>query len=220
MGSVWLAGRMEPWTILLGGVLLLGAGYRLHRRSQTRRDRTVVRWAQDPRRYTPRPADWPLAASAMWTLDRSPWDEARLDPDWAREELESVWEITDTQGLRDHVDWLRFSGHRVAALRDDFTEVSFHAFDWLRLIMLARAGVTVGLISQEEMQVAFADAQTALQARYHSWEEMGEAWAMGYAQHLADYSDIPMTEYLNRIRAQNQMLLTAPRGPWARVPRR
>lgn len=45
MGSVWLAGRMEPWTILLGGVLLLGAGYRLHRRSQTRRDRTVVRSA-------------------------------------------------------------------------------------------------------------------------------------------------------------------------------
>ncbi len=222
---MWLAGLVTTSRIALltGALALAGVGVRLllQRRARPRPELEPPGgpcWHQDPARYSPSPQDWPLAASAMYALDHGfCWDRVELGLDTAQQVLDG-WGITSSEGLREEMDWLRFCGQRVLALRDGRTEADYHAFDWVWLILLARAGFTAQLISVEEMQTGFNDAQTVLQARYSSWAELGETWMAGCAAYLAARDGTALSEHLRHLGPQLRLLQTPPRGPWARVP--
>ncbi|WP_456269948.1 DUF1266 domain-containing protein [Kushneria sp. AK178] len=83
------------------------------------------------------------------------------------------------------------------------------AWDWLRLVDLAWAGMAMGWLDQEEARGFAAHGVDLLSCRYESWHDVALAWQRGRSLHEG-------LDLMENVTADWQLLLEAPDGPWQR----
>lgn len=83
------------------------------------------------------------------------------------------------------------------------------AWDWLRLVDLAWAGMVMGWLDQEEARSFAAHGVDLLTRRYDSWREVALAWQRGRSLHEG-------LDLMAHFTVDWQLLLEAPDSPWQR----
>lgn len=129
-------------------------------------------------------------------------DEARALRASARteDEREAAWRLlqvrADSRGIR---------------------STRFEAWDLVRAAMIARAGYSIGWLTEAETIDTLNLLSAELQRTYSSWQQLGEhftraRWFWGGTSDAASRSSDAHDE------SRTQALLAAPTGPWSRVP--
>lgn len=95
--------------------------------------------------------------------------------------------------------------------------LDFTAWDLVRVIMLARAGLAAGYLSEAEALDTLAYATTTLQRRYRSWEDLGSQFLRGRWYWAGAGGEIER-ESDRHDASRQQALLTPGNGPWPQVP--
>lgn len=204
-----------------------------------------VRWHTDPARFTPTPEHWPLGVTAVYGICAGdPWDRlTEGNHEQTRLALVEAWGIRSRPQMLAQIYSLLRTGHRVGfealvegiprTAGDDpelawqlaqieennrgIRDVRFDAWDLVRAAMLTRSGYALEWLTDSEAVDTLNLISARLQARYASWEEMGDhflraRWfwnaADGFEGKQNDAHDI-----------SRQAALLAPiTGPWSRLP--
>ncbi|MFV0375516.1 DUF1266 domain-containing protein [Microbacterium sp.] len=204
-----------------------------------------VRWHADPARFTPAPEHWSLGVTAVYGICAGdPWDRlTEGNHEQTRLALAEAWGIRSRPQMLAQIYGLLREGHRVwledlasgrvMPMRDDqeqawqvaqaqanhrgVRDVRFDAWDLVRAAMLTRSGYALEWLTDSEAVDTLNLISAHLQARYASWEEMGDhflraRWfwnsADGIEEKQNDAHDI-----------SRQAALLAPiTGPWSRLP--
>lgn len=157
---------------------------------------------------------WALAAAAQLTaVNRDSHDTLNPNPvkdsaDW-QIALSHWWEVNDHDETIEQLQSLKESGHRV-----DFRAVLDHdvvAWDFVRLINVARWGYAAKYISAEEAWSYILDAATQLHATYSSWEELAQDYVLGHDVWAGEPD-----EQFSHVTAE-LLDLSNPKSPWNRV---
>ncbi len=102
----------------------------------------------------------------------------------------------------------------VLKYKDQVPEAGILAWDLSRLIMLCREGYALGWLTEEEAWTRIMAYARALQANYHSWEELGRNYLIG-----REYWSATQTRKSGeRMRDAYRRLIEAPGSPWNRLP--
>ncbi|MFT0846338.1 DUF1266 domain-containing protein [Actinomycetaceae bacterium L2_0104] len=112
-------------------------------------------------------------------------------------------------------DFLRF--RRVCKNTRDLMSIDFLAWDLVRVIMLSRAGVTAGLIDEDEAVDTALIASQGLQEQFASWQDMGGHFFRGrwYWASESDTSEALRAQHDDHAQ---RVLSTNPGSPWNAVP--
>lgn len=103
--------------------------------------------------------------------------------------LEEFWEITDKNSLMEIINWLHSGGHRMNFTTDiadgtisDPEEWPEHidAWDFCRVMSLARWGAAAGYITDEEAWTQMRISANYLETKFSSFKELGENYIHGY----------------------------------------
>jgi hypothetical protein len=178
---------------------------------------------------------WPLLASVYPFLSRDP-RAGLADPRPAavvRVQLERDWDVTDAASARQVLGWLQQEGHRAALAealeggappegkrgryfakhREALAQKGILAWDLCRLVSVARAAHTLGLLDAGEAWGVVLEAGAALAAEYGSWEALGDSFILGmgfFNPDMAGEDDVTV--------AMVRWLQRDPLSPWRTVP--
>ncbi len=126
---------------------------------------------------------WALVAAAQLTALNQDSHET-LDPDPAKDSadwgmaLGSWWEVFDRAGLLEQLAALKQSGHRVE-LRDVLGH-DVLAWDYARLINVARWGYGARYLQEDEAWSHILEAAGQLRSRYSSWTDLAHDYVLGH----------------------------------------
>ena len=103
--------------------------------------------------------------------------------------LKKFWDISDRESLMDTINWLYSEGHRVPFLNDladgtitdpeEWTD-NIDAWDFCRIMSLARWGAAAGYISDDEAWNQLKMCGSFLEQRYSSFEDIANHYLNGY----------------------------------------
>lgn len=154
-----------------------------------------------------------------------------------REMLGEGWGVHDADDARRILEWLACEGHTREALdlaqgalspddlrcdnpagratvaelhRLEIQQYGLRAFDYGRMVSVARWSYTGGLLTAEEAWDWLLRCARLVQGTYASWPEYGRGWRLGYTY----WCDGAIDFYVNR---QLTWLETAAKSPWRRI---
>lgn len=119
------------------------------------------------------------------------------------------------RGDSDSAELLR-QFRRVRADERGIRRTDFLAWDFVRAAMLARAGASVGFLSEGEAEDFFLMIADELRAHYSSWEALGESFLLGRWYWSAEQGAAERSTDLHDRNRQEVLLGTD--GPWRAVP--
>lgn len=149
-------------------------------------------------------------------------------PAQARELMEESWGVRDRIGVIQILQWLRDFGHQESLDRvrsgqclspelEDFLRINaselqqgVRAWDWGRMIMVARWAATCGWLSRHEAWSWIGVAVKRIRAHYGSWEEYGRSYQLGCEFWLT------MVGLRSNLPSIVQELLVSAKSPWRR----
>lgn len=179
---------------------------------------------------------WPLLVTVYPFLGRDPRQTLGdpRSPAAVRIQLERDWDITDRESTHSTLEWLWDEGHRaqlqadldtphqasspergqfVIAHRPALEKHHILAWDFSRLISVARGALTAGFLDEEEATSSIRAAAEALQGEYGSWKDLGDDYVLGQR-----YLDPESVDEQHWHVAMVRWLQRDPRSPWRRVP--
>jgi hypothetical protein len=90
--------------------------------------------------------------------------------------------------------------------------VGLDAWDYSRLINVARWGFTAGYLPEADTWTWGLDAARKLQSRYHSWRELGDSIVIGLR--YWSVGKLPMPDFS----ACHEEMISDPKSPWNQIP--
>jgi hypothetical protein len=153
-------------------------------------------------------------------------------PATVRAQMRSSYEIVDRESAWRTIDWLANEGHReelsamleakdlpkssrsryVRLYADELKKHRIRAWDLGRLVALARATLTAGFLTRDEVLDVVDQVGCHLRAEFKSWDEFAEDYVLGVQ--YAYGKRYPDDDYLIELARRLQR---APDSPWRRL---
>ena len=145
--------------------------------------------------------------------------------------LVDSWSVTNTATAIQKMRWLDEVGHRESLRRDlgslanipasrsyfvsthrrEFEQTHIVAWDYCRLIQVARSSYTAGYLHEKLAWDAVFRAARKLRSTYRSWNEMGDDYILGCQYFNQEDEENPHTRFV-------RWLQTSPNSVWKRLP--
>ncbi len=183
----------------------------------------------DAKSFSPTPESWAMAAGAHHRI----WYERPVDKlvdlegrSSYKRMLEETWSVEKRDDLFKHMMSLFYRGRREDLAKLQKLDASLpqgdpFAFDLVRYLNLATAGITMGLISPEEGRVFMLHGARVLQSHFTAWSQIGASYMTGYDLDRVQKS-FDLTDENKKRRGDVQqafkLLETSTQSPWRKIP--
>ena len=130
--------------------------------------------------------------------------------------LANEWKVRDRNGLLEQITQLHTAGHR-----DRFAQLMhrpashFLAWDLMRAILLAWAGINLDWITSAEFAAILLDIGPELQSAFEDWPQAAASYELGLRAWAAEIKRPQLSERTN---LTLRTLLNDPGSPWKNTP--
>lgn len=130
--------------------------------------------------------------------------------------LANEWKIRDRNGLLEQITQLHTAGHRERFAKQMHRPASqFLAWDLMRAILLAWAGVNLDWITSAEFAAILLDIGPELQHAFEDWPQAAASYELGLRAWAAEIKRPQLPERTN---LTLRTLLNHPESPWKTTP--